>query len=114
MLAVRNPKLDGSVEKGVAQLSAYMGFSSGSDSRELACSAGDLGLIPGSGRSPGEGNGYLLQYSCLENSTDRGVWQATVHGVTKSWTQLKCLSMHTQCIYIFEGVFVFTVYFIFN
>ena len=114
MLAVRNPKLDGSIEKGVAQLSAYMGFPSGSDSRELACSAGDLGLIPGSGRSPGEGNGYPLQYSCLENSMDRGVWQATVHGVTKSWTQLKCLSIHTQCIYIFEGVFVFIVYFIFN
>ena len=80
-------------------------------------SAGDLrdaSSIPGSGRSPGEGNGYPFQYSGLENSIDRGVWQATVRGVTKSWTQLKCLSMHTQCIYIFEGVFVFIVYFIFN
>ena len=48
----------------------------------------DLGSIPGSGRSPGEGNGNPLQYSCLENSMDRGVWQATVHGVAKSWTQL--------------------------
>ena len=47
-----------------------------------------LGLIPGSGRSPGEGNGYLLQYSCLENSIDRGAWWATVHGVAKSWTRL--------------------------
>ena len=81
MLAVRNPKLDGSIEKGVAQLSAYMGFPSGSDSRELACSAGDLGLIPGLGRSPGEGNGYPLQYSCLENSMD-----CIVHGVAKSRT----------------------------
>ena len=45
--------------------------------------AGDGGSIPRSGRSPGEGNGYPLQYSCLENSTDRGVWQATVHGVTR-------------------------------
>ena len=49
--------------------------------KESACNAGDLGLIPGSGRSPGEGNGNPLQYSCLENPTDRGVWQATVHGV---------------------------------
>ena len=48
----------------------------------------DLGLIPGSGRSPGGGNGNPLQYSCLENSMDRKAWWATVHGVTKSWTQL--------------------------
>jgi len=47
---------------------------------------GDLGLIPGSERSPGEGNGNPLQYSCLENSMDRGVWWASVHGVTKSGT----------------------------
>ena len=45
---------------------------------------GDVGLIPGLGRAPGEGNGYPLRYSCLENPTDRGAWQATVHGVTKS------------------------------
>ena len=48
----------------------------------------DMGLIPGSGRSPGGGNGNPLQYSCLENSMDRKAWWATVHGVTKSWTQL--------------------------
>ena len=48
----------------------------------------DMGSIPGSGRSPGEGNGHSLQYSCLENSKDRGAWQDTVHEVTKSWTQL--------------------------
>ena len=48
----------------------------------------DPGLIPGSGRSPGEGNGNPLQYSCLENPTDGGAWQATVHGVTKNRTQL--------------------------
>ena len=52
------------------------------------------GLIPGSGRSPGEGNGYPLQYSCLENPLDRGAWQATVHGVTKSWTQLSDHHFH--------------------
>ena len=50
------------------------------------CNAGKVGLISGSGRSPGEGNGKPLQYSCLENSTDRGAWQATVPGVTKSHT----------------------------
>ena len=50
---------------------------------QSACNAGDLGSITGSGRSPGEGNGSLLQYSCLENPMDRGDWQATVHGVTR-------------------------------
>ena len=51
---------------------------------ESACNAGDLGSIPGSGRSPGEGNGNPLQYSCLENSTYRGAWWASIHGVAKS------------------------------
>ena len=54
----------------------------------------DVGLIHGSGRSPGEGNGNPLQYSCLENPVDRGACQATVHMVRKSWTQLKELSTH--------------------
>ena len=53
------------------------GFPGGSDGKESACNAGDLGLIPGPGRSPGEGNGNPLQYSCLENSMDRGAWWAT-------------------------------------
>ena len=52
------------------------------------CNSGDRGLIPESGRSPGEGNGSPLQYSCLEKPMDRGAWQATVHGVAKSRTQL--------------------------
>ena len=52
--------------------------------QQSTCNVGDLGLIPGSGRSPGEGNGYPLQYSCLEKSVDRGVWRATLHGVTMS------------------------------
>ena len=56
--------------------------------KKYACNAGDPGTNPGSGRSPGEENGNLLQYSCLENSTDKGVWRATVHGVVKSWTGL--------------------------
>ena len=56
------------------------------DSEESACSMGELGSISGLGRCPGEGNGYPLQYSCLENSMDRGAWWATVHGVAESWT----------------------------
>ena len=65
-----------------------MSFPGGSGGKESACNAGDLGLIPGPGRSPGGGNGDPLQYSCLENSMDRGTWQAAVHRVAKSWTQL--------------------------
>ena len=64
------------------------GFPAGSDSKESACNAGDLGLIPGLGRSPGGGHGNPRQYYCLENPMDRGAWRATVHGVAKSWTQL--------------------------
>ena len=64
----------------------HMGFPGGSEVKVSACYAGDLGLIPGSGRSPGEGNGNPFQYSCLENPMDRGAWRATVHGVTESST----------------------------
>ena len=56
----------------------------------------DVGSIPGSGRCPRGGHGNPLQYSCLENPMDRGAWQATVHGVTQSWTPLKQLNMHTH------------------
>ena len=63
------------------------GFPGGSDGKASACSAGDPGSIPGSGRSRGEGNGNPLQYSCLENPTDRGAWRATVHRVTESRTR---------------------------
>ena len=65
-----------------------MGFPGGSDGKESSCNAGDMGSIPELGKSPGEKNGSLLQYSCLENPTDRGAWWAAVHGVTKSRTQL--------------------------
>ena len=65
-----------------------MGFPDSSVGKESACNAGDMALIPESGRSPGEENGYPLQYSCLENSKDRGAWRATVHGIKKSWTKL--------------------------
>ena len=60
----------------------------GSDGKESAYNVGDPGAIPGSGRSPTEGNGNPLKYSCLENPMDRGTWWATIRGVAKSWTRL--------------------------
>ena len=69
-------------------------FPGGSDGKESACNARDPGLISGSRCSPGEGNGYLLQYSCLEHSMDRGSWWAAVHGVAKSQTQLNDKHFH--------------------
>ena len=66
----------------------YTGFPSGSESKEPACNVGDPGSIPGLGRSPGEGNGNPLQYSCLKNPMDSRAWQNTVHGVTKRRTWL--------------------------
>ena len=59
------------------------GFPGGSDGKESACNAGELGLTPGLGKSPGEGKGYPFQYSCLENSMNGGAWQATIHGGLK-------------------------------
>ena len=61
-----------------------MGVPAGSDGEEFACNTGDLGLVPGSSRFPAEGNGYPIQYSCLENFMDRGARHAMVHGITKS------------------------------
>ena len=72
----------------LCQLLVFTGFPGGSDSKESASNVGDLGLIPGSGRSPGEGIGNPLHHSCLGNPMDRGAWQTTVHGVANSWTQL--------------------------
>ena len=73
-----------------AKLTEYktstLGFLGDSDGKESACNARDLSLTPGTGRSPGEGNAYPLQYPCLENSTDRGAWHAAVHGAAKSQT----------------------------
>ena len=68
----------------VVGLLGHMGFPGGSDSKESACNARDSGSVPGVGRSPAEGNGYPLQYSCLESSMDRGAGWATAHGVAKS------------------------------
>ena len=67
-------------------------FPGGSDGKVSVYNAGDQGSIPGLGRSPGEGNGNPLQYYCLENPMDRGAWQATAHGVTKSRTRLSDLT----------------------
>ena len=64
--------------------SSNMGFPGGSDGKESVRSVGDVGLIPGLGRSPGGGHGNPLQYACLENPMDRGAWQATVHGFAQS------------------------------
>ena len=75
----------------------HEGFSGGSDSKESACGVRDQGSIPGSERSPGEGNGDPLQYSCLENPMGGGVWQATVHGVAKSQTRLNDFTSLTPC-----------------
>ena len=75
-------------EHNINLLLHSLGRHSGSDGKESAYNAGRTGLISGSGRSSGEGNGNPLQYSCLENPMDRGAWWATVHGVTKIWTRL--------------------------
>ena len=79
-------------------LSPLWGFPGGSVVKNLPANAGDtgdLGLIPGLGRSPGKGNGTPFQYSCLENPMNRGAWWATVFGVAKSWTRLSTLT-HTH------------------
>ena len=67
-------------------------FPDSSVGKESTCNAGDLGFIPGLGRSPGEGNGNPVYYSCLENPMDGEAWWATVQGVAKSWTQLSDLT----------------------
>ena len=74
----------------------------GSDDKESGCNAGDLGLIPGLGRFPVEGNGYPLQHSGLENSMDKGVWQASVHGIAKELDMSEQLSL----TYIWENQFM--------
>ena len=76
----------GEVEEG--EVKRNFRIAGGSDGKESAHNAADPGSIPGLGRSPGEGNGNPLQYSCLENPTDRRAWQATAHGVAKSQTGL--------------------------
>ncbi|CAI9156274.1 unnamed protein product [Rangifer tarandus platyrhynchus] len=89
-------------------LSVFYLYICSSDGKESACNAGDLGSIPGSGRSSGEGNGNPLQCSSLENSTDRGAWRATVCGVTKSRTRLSD-SHYYLYIYLFILIVPFSM-----
>ena len=77
----------------------HMRSPGGSGSKESACNVGDLSSIPGSGRSPGKENGNPVQYSCMENTMDRRAWQATVHRVTKSQTQLSDFTFIYICVY---------------
>ena len=85
---------------------AYIGgFPGGSEVKVSACNAGDLGSIPGLGRSPEEGNGNPLQYSCLENPMVRGAWWATVHGVAKSQTGLSDFTF----TFTFVLIYLYTV-----
>ena len=74
------------MEEKIATSGILVGFPGGSEGKASACSAGDLGSIPGSGRSPGEGNGNPLRYPCLQNPMDRGAWRAAVHAVTECQT----------------------------
>ena len=76
----------------------YFGLPWWLSGKESTCDVRDSGSIPGLERSPGGGNSNPLQYSCLENPTNRGAWRATVHGVAKSWTRLRQLSMYTPAI----------------
>ena len=86
-------------------------LSCSSDGKESSCNAGDLGSIPRSGRSSGEGNGNPLQYSCLENPMDRGTWQATVHGVAKSQTRLSdCHYYIYTHIYLYIHIYIRYIY----
>ena len=86
------------MEKNLRASNGGFGFSCGSDGKESVCNAGDPGSISGMGRSPGEGNGNPLQQPCLENSMDRGAWQATAHGFAKSLTQLNTLTSEKKKI----------------
>ena len=97
--------LAGSPVHGMANV--LSGFPGSSDGKESSCNAGDPNLIPGSGRSPGEGTGNPLQYSCLLNSMDRKAWQATVHGATKSRIWLSDQKFHLQMSYLEWKWYVF-------
>ena len=100
MVVSERPSLDMFLE-----CPCFWGFHHSSVSKESACNAGDLGSIPGSGKSPGEGNGNPLQYSCLENPIDRGAWEATVHGLqewdTTQWLKppLRCLKVKCHLLF---------------
>ena len=108
------PDLKQSSVKGkeIHILRPFKGFPDSSDSKESTCNAGDLSSIPGSGRSPGEGNGFPPQDSCRENPMDRGAWRATVYRVTKSRTRLRQQHAHTHkatwCFFLMGAAFKYT------
>ena len=86
---------------------SMLSFPGGSDGKASACNVGDPGSIPGLGRSPGEGNGHPLQYSCLENPMDGGAWWATVHGFGKSRTRLSNFTFTAfEILYFFFFLFL--------
>ena len=85
-----------------------MGFPGGSDGKESACNVGDLGSIPGLGRYPGEGNGNQLQYSCLENSKDRGAWWAVVHRGRKELEMSEQLTHTAPKVILKIGLYLLT------
>ena len=82
----------------------FFSFPGGLDGKEPICDTGDLGSIPGLGRSPEEGNSNLLQYTCLENSMDRGAWQTIVHGVAKTRTGLSDFHFRFQTGFCLAGL----------
>ena len=86
----------------------HMGFPGGSDGKVSAHNARDQGSIPGSGRSPEEGKGNPLQYSCLENPMVRGAWWAIVHGVAKSQTRLSDFTFTSLCVCIYIHFYIYT------
>ena len=100
-----NIVLVSAVQQSKSALHIHKAFPGGSDGKESACKAEDLGSIPGSGRSPGKGNGNPVQCSCLENSVDRGSWWgwATVHRVTRSWIRLSDWQIGTYIHPLFLG-----------
>ena len=87
-ISVQQPWVDHLSFLQFASSSGIVGFPGSSEGKKSACNAGNLGSVPGLGRSLGEENGYPLQYSPLGNPMDRAAWRATVHGVARSWTWL--------------------------
>ena len=95
----------------LTKFGGFWSFQGGASDKNPSANAGDFRdpcLIPGSGRSPGAGHGNPLQYPCLENPMDRGAWRATVHGVTKSWTWLKWLSLHAWGVFSYYSIRCFS------
>ena len=104
------PSVGSKIELILSKVSSkhILGFPGGSVGKEFACNEGELGLIPRSRRSPGEGNGYCLHYSCLENSRDRGAWWTTIHEVTENRTWLNNIniletSTINNCCFIYQN-----------